>query len=299
MMSMETEMTEDLYRKQRYLGLLHRSWRICGVAVMGFVHVWLLCVWLLQVFFHPGFFLAFGIVYSLVVGFALGLGSLNGEGDEMLFCLPVTRSSLFWIQAAAGGIPLLLMNGLGVLALYADAPQAVWGLFVRSGFTEPFPDVMSGQLWGWAVCIPLLLYATVYTLASRQVTLRSSFFSLFGAAVVCGGTLFLGAMTETLLWDEINGPLSSLCLLSVTTLTLWWGAEGYKRKEASPNEDSPGSTSTTVLILMIIGILLVLFFMLMWTNAPSQPSKIHSDPGSPDMPAGPSAMSTLPAGDSR
>jgi len=297
MMPMETELTEDLYRKQRYLGLLHRSWRICGVAVMGFVHVWLLCMWLLQVFIHPGFLLGFGIAYSLVVGFALGLGSLNGEGDEMLFCLPVTRRSLFWIQAAAGGIPLLLMNGLGILALYAEAPQTVWGLFVRSGFTEPFPEVLSGHLWGWAVCVPLLLYAGIYTLASRQVTLRSTFFSLFGAMMVSGVTLLLGVLVENLFWEEIHGPLSSLLLLLVTTLTLWWGAEGYKRKEASPNEDSPGRNATTVLILVIIGILLVLFLMLMWVS-PSTPVEIRSDPNSsPDMPVGPSSMSTIPAGD--
>ena len=61
------------------------------------------------------------------------------------------------MRLALGSATVLLFTGVGVLAIALDLPQMLWGAFVNSGFTEPFP-----------VCRPRLLYALAVACPSLQ-----------------------------------------------------------------------------------------------------------------------------------
>lgn len=242
-------------------GVLRRVWRMSGFGIMGFVYTWLLSLWVLQIFIHPGFFMGFGILYAFVLGLWLGSATQMEGGEEMLFSLPPTRAQRYWVQAAVGGLPLLTLCFLGVWALRVEAPQFLWGLFVTSGFTEPFSVKDGTPLWPWSVALPLLLFAGVYGFSAQAVNRGGIFLALILSGVFTAGIALSGWALESLLWEHPRGELSAALMLASTALALWGCGHRYQQKEGHPG---PATSNTGVAgkVALIMGVAVILFLIL-------------------------------------
>jgi len=152
--------------KRDVKGLLWKEWLEHGGLLTAFLSVWLVCGWVLLIFNHPGWLLAFGICYTLLAGPAFGGAGAAEGSEEFSFSLPPTRGKQYFVRLAAGGAPLILFLALGLLAVGLDLPQRVWRLFVETGLTEPFPDAEQSYLYALALTFPLAVFALAFAFAA-------------------------------------------------------------------------------------------------------------------------------------
>ncbi len=269
---------KDDFQRRILQGVFRRAWRMTGFGLMGFVYTWLLSLWVLQFFQHPGFLMGFGILYALAIGLWLGSGTQHEEGEEMLFSLPPTRAQIYWVQAAVGSLPLLLLCTLGVWALRTEAPQALWGLFVTSGFTEPFRvRKVHLILLPLSVGVPMLLFACVYGLSALAVNRNGAVLALIVSGMITAALTMGGILLESLIWQFPRGGLSAALMLALAALILWACGRGYQLKEGNPGPATTNSGSKAALIVGILVIVLV-FLLFFWSFGPTSSAGPESLP---------------------
>ncbi|HUT58635.1 MAG TPA: hypothetical protein VNA25_12390 [Phycisphaerae bacterium] len=213
-----------------FKGLLWRHWLAGRGLIFSALGVWLAGLWALELFFHPGWMLAFGLVYAFLAVPAFAASETTEGSEEFAFSLPPTRGMRYLAALAMAGAPLVVLSGIGVLAIAGDWPQALWGLVVDSGFTDPFPSC-STFVYPLAVALPLAALAFSFALAalatSRGVATAAGIAGLVGAAAVMG----VGFGAESLLWGDLNGVVSVTALLVLGAGALEAGYLLYLRKE--------------------------------------------------------------------
>ena len=232
--------------------------------VIGALAVWLTLIWVLLIFFHPGFVLAFGVIYVLIgaAGFAGG-DALEGS-EEFAFSLPPTRGEQYLAKLALGLGTTVAFTALGVLSIALDLPQLIWSVFVNSGFTEPFPVCDEPMVYGLAIALPLACFACTYAMSAnagtRTMVMVSAFLGVLLAAAVMGG----GFIAEYALWDAVNGYISIPGLLALAPMALMVGYGFYVRKEGvsrpTPIGGGTGAWVWVVVIVVAVFLLLALVF---------------------------------------
>lgn len=251
-------------------GLLWREWLAYGGTLRAALAVWLVCGWVLLIFCHPGFIIAFGVIWAMVVGAGLG-GSDAAEGsEEFALALPPTRSQRYVARTLFGAATVVGFTVLGDLAIALDLPQRVWGLVVDSGFTEPFPPCEARFLHVLAVALPLAAFAFTFAIASqarsRGLAWASWLLGALGGAAVMGA----GFVIEVLLWEDLNGYASCTLLFALTPAGLLAGHAGYVRKEGinrpAPMQGSSVAGVGCIVAAVVAGLLALLFLMYMWAR---------------------------------
>jgi hypothetical protein len=250
-------------RRQAWRGLAWREWLAHGPMVLHFLAAWLVGGWVLLIFFHPGWILGFGVLYAFAAGALFGGGDAFEGSEEFSFALPPTRGERYLVRLAAGGAPLLLFTVVGLLAVGLDLPQALWGLFVSSGYTEPFPPAGPRFLqYGLAFAVPAAAYAFTYAFAALAGSRGAVMASWFLGGLIAGGTVLAGILIENGLWGEANGFVTCPALLALAPLALLAGYVRYLRKEgvSRPSPLHASSRGWLWLILaVVLGLLLVMF----------------------------------------
>ena len=252
-------------------GLAWREWLAWGPWFRGFFAVWLVCTWVLMIFFHPGFVLGFGCLYAMVAGVCSGaLETIEGS-EEFALSLPPTRTQKCQVKLLLGGGTLLAMTVIGTLAVALDLPQAVWGIFVQTGFTRPYPHVEHAFLYSLDVAAPLAVYAMTFLLGSiartRGLATASPLLGLLSAGALCGLALLL----EWAASDDLTGWFSVPALLIMSAAATVGAYQLYLRKEGI-NRPSPLGRRRLWWIWIIVGIVLLLFFLTMVTYRASRKS---------------------------
>jgi len=268
---------------QVFKGLLWREWLAHGNLLIGTLAIWLVCAWVLLIFFHPGFILGLGTLFAFVAGTTFG-GAESSEGsEEFSFSLPPTRGERFLARMALGGGFLAIFLLLGNLTIALDLPQILWSLFVNSGFTEPFPPCRPRFLYVLAIALPLCVFAFSFAIAATAES--SGLVSMgwllggLGAAAIMG----LGFLLEWWLWEELNGYVACPALFALGALGLQTGYFAYGRKEGiSRPAPLVRPTRWWFWILLLAGLLL-LFLLFLWPSAPAParlyaPTDVISDP---------------------
>ena len=246
-------------------GLLWREWLARRNLLLGFLVAWLILLWVLGIFFHPGFLIAFGVIFAFVVGPRLG-GADAAEGcEEFSLSLPPTRSQRYLVRMGLGLVSVFLLAGLGSLAIWLDLPQRLWGLVVESGFTEPFPPVEYGFLYLLAVVASLGVFAFTFAIASLANS-RGLVAGAGLAGVLCAAILLaLGLLAEYLLWQNrpLNGYITCPALAAVSTMVLLLGYLAYVHRKEGISRPSPmargGRGWWTAVIVVIIMVIVVAF----------------------------------------
>lgn len=245
--------------KRDVKGLLWKEWLEHGGLLTAFLSVWLVCGWVLLIFNHPGWLLAFGICYTLLAGPAFGGAGASEGSEEFSFSLPPTRGKQYFARLAAGGAPLVLFLALGLLAVGLDLPQLVWRLFVESGLTEPFPGAEQSFLYALALTFPLAVFALAFAFAALATSRPGVAWSGVLAAIIIAVLLGAGLLCESLLWGRPNGYVSSPGLLAVAAIALHAGYVRYGIKEGvSRPLSNAGASAGWIWWLVVIVVILIL-----------------------------------------
>jgi hypothetical protein len=284
-----TVQAADTGQRRAIHGLLWREWLDHGPMVLNFLAAWLVGGWVLQVFFHPGWILGFGVLYAFAAGAMFGGGDAFEGSEEFSFSLPPTRGKRYLVRLAAGGVPLLLFTVLGLLAIGLDLPQILWGIFVSSGYTEPFKPAEPAFLhYGLAFAVPAAAYAFTYVFAALAGSRGSVMVSWFTGGLIAGGVVLGGILLENGLWEEANGFVTCPALLALAPLALLAGYVRYLRKEGVSRPSPIGGWGVGWVWWIVIAIATLMFLSLIsfGRSVPSSaPVRVeHSVP--PPMPSG-------------
>lgn len=263
-----TNPTRSVTNQSAWLALLDNEWQRHRRPVIGLLLTWIIGLWILVLFNHPGFTLAIGLIYVLLfAGQQAGIDIVNGT-EEFSFAQPSGRGPLYLARMTPGLVFILTVGILGGLAISFNLPQKIWSLVFSSGLTEPFAPIRSrDRLWyPLSVCIPLAAFSITFALAalarSRALVFGAWLPGIGGAAGIAVG----GSLCESMLWQRANGMLSCPLLLACTVLCLLGGYLLYQRKEAVKGSGQPIGGSSAWIWILVGLIILFLFIMFFFVN---------------------------------
>ena len=214
-----------------FRGLLWAEWFAHSKVLLVFLGLWLVGVWVLPFFAHPGWILLLGGFYALLAGPAYGGGDVLEGCEEFSFALPATRTERYLARLTVGGGTLLLLTLINLLALGLDLPQVLARLYVGTGIMKPLPILETGLLYGLVLALPWAVFAFSFAISSathsRLMVLTAWFWGGVGALVVTQ----LGFWYEDLVWDSLTGFFSCPLLLAAGVAGLWSGQRVYLRKD--------------------------------------------------------------------
>ncbi len=250
--------------KRVWTALALRQWTAVRGLHTGFLVAWLVALWVLQLVPHPGWLIAFGLLYTiLVTPLMAGTDILDGT-EEFSFSLPPGRRPLFLTRMGIGLAFLLVTTGVGSLAIGFDVPQALWSLVATSGITEPSPTVKPSFLYPLAVLVPVAAFAGTFVIASLAGSRTLVGFSWVLAAAAVGIGVFVSLQVESLIWDKPIGWITCVALLLGSVVTLLGGSLAYDQKEAVIGGGRVGGrwgTGVVVAILIVVTLFLLAFAM--------------------------------------
>jgi hypothetical protein len=212
-------------------GLLWSEWFAHSQLLLIFLAVWLIAVWSLPLFTHPGWVLVLGPLYAIMAGPIYGGGDILEGCEEFTFALPPTRAERYCSRLMVGLGTLLVLCAMNVLALGLDLPQILARLYVEAGVLKPLPQMKPGLLYGLVVALPVAVFALAFTMSSithsRSLILLSWFWATVGALAL----LQIGFWYEELVWDKLNGFFACPLLLGSSIAVLLYGFQMFRRKE--------------------------------------------------------------------
>lgn len=248
-----------------WTALALRQWVAFGSLHIGFLVAWLVALWVLQLVAHPGWLIAFGLLYTVLVTPGMAGADIMDGTEEFSFALPPGRRAIFLTRMGIGLAFLLLTTGLGSLAMAFDVPQALWSLVATSGITEPNRPVTPSFLYALAVLVPAAAFAGTFVVASLAGTRTIVGVSWGIAFVAVGIGVFASLQVESLIWDKPIGWMTCVMLLLGSVLTLLAGFLAYDQKEALIGGGRAGARSGTIAVVAIaIGIGITVFALAMF-----------------------------------
>src|SRR5437867_5838888 len=84
----EIESAKPYARLRILKGLLWAEWYAHSKLVLSFLTLWLVCVWVLPIFAHPGWILLLGFIFAFIGGPLYGGGDVIEGCEEFTFSLP-------------------------------------------------------------------------------------------------------------------------------------------------------------------------------------------------------------------
>jgi hypothetical protein len=238
--------------------LIRQEWRLCRGTVVALSMVWVIGLWVLVIFNHPGWLLAVGLLHLLMVApTQAGRDVLEGT-EEFSFTQPPGRGPLYLARLALG-FGFLLVNGvLGGLAIAWNLPQRLWSLVFSGGLTEPFQAKPEFVWYGMALLVPMAAHGVTFALAANSGSRANVQLSWMGGALVAGLATWAGIWLESLLWPYRSGCLAFAALLSLTVLVPLAGYFAYNRKEAVGSSGRAEQSSGGIAwVVAAVGALLV------------------------------------------
>jgi hypothetical protein len=218
-------------RWRAWKGLLWAEWYAHSKLLLCFMVLWLLLVWILPLFTHPGWILLLGGIYAIFAGPAYGGGDVLDGSEEFTFALPPTRAERYGARVLLGAGTLVLLTGINLLALGFDLPQVLAGLYVKTGIMPAGPVIRPGWLYGLVFAFPFALFSFSFVLASlthsRVVILSGWFWGLLAALLL----LQLCFWYEQLVAEKLTGFFACPILLVCGLAALFIGYRGYREKE--------------------------------------------------------------------
>lgn len=185
--------------------LLWSEWFSHSKLLLAFLVAWLVAFWAVPLVAHPLWILAFGVVYALVAGPAMGGSDVIHGCEEFMLALPPKRRQRLrarWVLGLGG---LLLFTVLDLAALGLNLTDVLARLFLSTGLLQPVQLNQPGLLYGLVGAFPAAIFAFGFAMAaiarSRTVAMTAWLWGGFFAL----GTLRLGLELEEWRWDEFNG----------------------------------------------------------------------------------------------
>jgi hypothetical protein len=270
-----------------YRGLLWREWLAHRNLIINALAVWLVCGWVLLIFFHPGFIIPFGVLYALVAGTLFGGGDAAEGSEEFSFALPPTRRERYLARMIFGGATVLGFAALGDVAIALDLPQQLWALFVNSGFSGPFRRCEPRFLHALAIALPFATFAFTFAMTANAATRIQIGWTVLGLLLALA-VMGLGFLGERFLWEELNGYVSVTALVALAPLGLLVGYLAYQRKEGISRPAPLAARSRWgpwLAALIVVGAVLGALFVWLLADSPAPEATPASMPVVTDPPA--------------
>lgn len=254
-------------------GLLYKEWLAHRNLIVGFWAVWLVCQLVLQLFNHPAWIFAFGLLYSILVAPMIAGRDAAEGSEEFAFSLPPTRSQIYLIRLALGGGNLLVMLLVSLLAIWVNLPQLLWSIAVESGFTEPFPPA-EGPWYIFAFASPVALFAFTFVIAASAQSRAMVSGSWFFGALLAGAVAGVGLLVEGMVWGRLTSWISGPAMVAAAVAILFTGYQSYLRKEGISRPTPIGKQLRLIwLVLALVAVFLVFSAAMFWLLKASAPSE--------------------------
>jgi hypothetical protein len=258
--------------------LLWHEWFSHGSFMLTTLSVWLLCQWVLMIFFHPGWVIGLGTVLGLWIGASFaGVDAQEGT-QEFALALPPARAQRYCVRLGMGLSFLLLLVGISLLAISFGWPQALWGLLVETGFTGTYPteeykDLTPNFFYWLGLSCPLAAFGVSFGLGAMATTREQVTVSGLMGLLFTLGAAALGLRLESwLYWERLigisldpgrhlmNGGYAHGLLVAVMLVYLAAGLWGYVRKDGiarprgsmSPEWKAGIALAGALLLLMVM-----------------------------------------------
>lgn len=218
-------------RVSPWKGLLWAEWFAHSRLLLIFLAVWLVGVWVLPLFAHPGWILVLGPIYAFMAGPVYGGGDIMNGCEEFSFALPPTRAERYWARLLVGGGTLLLITAMNLIALGLDLPQVLARFYVETGIIRPLPVLKPGLLYGLVVALPFASFSFAFTISALTHSRILILLAWFWAALAGLALLQIGFWYEDLVWEQLNGYFACPLLLASAGAALLFGQHIYRRKE--------------------------------------------------------------------
>jgi hypothetical protein len=246
-----TRAGERSARGQVIRGLLYQEWLARGRLIMFYVSAWVIGVWILACFTHPAWQLVLGLIFAQMAAMQFGGADVYDGTEEFAFGLPPRRITRYLVRLCLGAGTMLLLGWAGLVATWFRIPQAVWGLVVESGFTEPGPAA-SAEWYAGAAVYPALAFALLFAFSATCQS-RKQLVGLGGITVAAIFALWMVlhqvVRPRTTWWV----PLVLLAVAAVVVIII--GAAFYVRKEGVNRPVQRGLDQRWTIILLVIGVL--------------------------------------------
>lgn len=238
--------------------LLRAEWLAHRTLLSGAFSIWFVGIWVLPACIHPGILFAFGILYALLVPGQVAGADVADGSEEFRLSLPLSRSDYYLTRLALSGLPLLVFQGIGVVALFFELPQLLWSLFVESGLNQT-PDLVKPLASFYALVTPLAVFSFAFALAANFRNPKDVGSSPVLAIMLIGMTAFLGRLLQARLFFFSGWSGVTLVLLSLSVpLSLTVGYRAFCEKECSGD----AVVGRTKAIFWVIALLLLFFVFL-------------------------------------
>jgi hypothetical protein len=215
-------------------GLLWSEWYAHSKLILIFITAWLAAVWLLPLFTNPGWILAFGLIYALIAGPALGGGDVIEGCEEFAFALPASRSERYLARLLVGGGILLMFTLLDILVLGLDLAQAIVRLYLDTGLIRPIEILKPQLLYGLVFAFPFAVFSIGFSLSANARGRALVFTGWFWAGLVALIVLKLGLSYEYWSWGAWTGFVACSALIITGAAALWTGHAFFRGKEIVP-----------------------------------------------------------------
>ena len=249
-------------------GIIWREKLDYGKTLINFLSIWVAAQFVLQIFFHPGFILAYGSIYALLIGAKSGGNEVTDGAEEFSFSLAVPRSARYKCKYIYGLKPLLLILVLSLLTIYFNLSQIVWGLFVESGLNNPYSEKKAELFWYiLAFLVPICLHTTIFSFSICTYGRSHLNRSLFAGILICGFAVIVIAIIYNYCDIIITNILTVLILVPVITSSIWISFKSYCYKEGmSISRQNEGARSRAGIITVILILIVLFFLMLFWAS---------------------------------
>ena len=249
--------------------LIRQEWRFCRSSVITLALLQVVGLWILVIFNHPGWLIAHGLLYVLIVTPAQAGRDVIDGTEEFSFSQPPGRAPLYLARLFIG-LGFLIANGLlGGIAILYNLPQHLWSLIFSGGLTDPFAPDIEPIWYAMAVLLPCAAHAITFaraaTAGSRNIVAVAGMTGAAAAIIIFQSANYL----ESRWWHSANGLLAIPLLLVITICVLVTGYRAYARKEATgcggdTNHflGSMGYWIIGILAMLIIGMIVLLLFRL-------------------------------------
>ncbi len=221
-------------------GLYWQEWFAHGSGLLMVLSAWLIGQWVLMIFFHPTWVLIGGSLLGLWLGAVFAGADAQEGAEEFALALPPQRGERYRVRLVVSLSVLVPLVGTSLLAIRLNWPQALWGMIVETGFTEPWvwktaADEAAMLYYVLAAACPLAAYGVTFgmaSLASARDQVAGA--GLFGALYTAAGVL-VGQSIESWIWlrrpHETHGLYSFVILTGLAVLYLVVGYFCYRRKD--------------------------------------------------------------------
>jgi len=282
------------FKKQVIKGLLYREWLQHKTILEGLFCLSTIGIFVLLLYSSPAVITIGGTIYACILAHALAGADIAEGSEEFAFSLPITRLQRFWIRLAFGGLVIFCFCTFSILAIGLDLPQYLWGLFVETGMTEPFPaftrmsyvqigftgtiDTNSIQPPHFIIlyCLqPIMVPTAVYILcfSFRSISFSKTAYSWFVALFLTILSFLIVDIIHLIIIQGSSPDLSNdyfayALLAAITSTLLLYSANRFSKKEgiSRPTERGGSNKSVVLVVVVIVLFVLAMFFFAKMSN---------------------------------